>query len=148
MSPGSKARLPPHPTRDKIVAALRASPEPLSSSRLARIIGATVGATAYHVHALERVGVIELVREGRDGPGAVENFFALRADSADAPLIDHAFHLLMACDALTAERPDGTLTGVAIDHALRIDLDNVLAAIKPSVDAAVGKWLARAHRQR
>jgi DNA-binding transcriptional ArsR family regulator len=124
------------------VAALGASSEALSPTQIAGIIGTSLGATAYHVRVLERVGVVELVREGRVR-GAIEHFFGLAADRDDSTWTDRASQLLGACDALTVTLPGGHVTIVEIDRRLRADLDELLATIKPSVDGAVSDWLVR-----
>jgi Helix-turn-helix domain len=55
--------LRPHPARDAILDAMRQHGAPMSPVQLARITGATLGSTAYHVRTLATAGVIELVGE-------------------------------------------------------------------------------------
>ena len=59
-----------HPLRVRILALL--DERAASPVELAGWLGATLGTTAYHVRTLERIGLIELVRETRVR-GAVEH---------------------------------------------------------------------------
>src|SRR3954468_12506739 len=61
-----------HPLRVRILALL--DERTASPVELAAWLGATLGTTAYHVRTLERVGLIELVRETRVR-GAVEHHY-------------------------------------------------------------------------
>jgi len=61
-----------HPLRVRILALL--DERPASPVELARWLGASLGTTAYHVRTLERMGLIELIRETRVR-GAVEHHY-------------------------------------------------------------------------
>lgn len=61
-----------HPLRVRILALL--DERAASPVELARWLGAALGTTAYHVRTLERIGLIELVRETRVR-GAVEHHY-------------------------------------------------------------------------
>jgi DNA-binding transcriptional ArsR family regulator len=61
-----------HPLRVRILALL--DERAASPVELARWLGASLGTTAYHVRTLERIGLIELVRETRVR-GAVEHHY-------------------------------------------------------------------------
>src|SRR3954468_9098512 len=61
-----------HPLRVRILALLEE--RTASPVELAGRLGATLGTTAYHVRTLERIGLIELVRETRVR-GAVEHHY-------------------------------------------------------------------------
>ena len=61
-----------HPLRVRILALL--DERPASPVELATWLGATLGTTAYHVRTLERIGLIELIRETRVR-GAVEHHY-------------------------------------------------------------------------
>src|SRR4051812_20383039 len=61
-----------HPLRVRILALL--DERTASPVELAGWLGATLGTTAYHVRTLERIGLIELVRETRVR-GAVEHHY-------------------------------------------------------------------------
>jgi DNA-binding transcriptional ArsR family regulator len=65
-----------HPLRVRILALL--DERAASPVELAGWLGATLGTTAYHVRTLERIGLIELVRETRVR-GAVEHHYRSRA---------------------------------------------------------------------
>jgi DNA-binding transcriptional ArsR family regulator len=125
--------LRPHPIRDAIVDALRSSPEPLSPTRLSRLTGNTIGATAYHVRTLVSAGILELADEGRIR-GAVEHFYALAPDERIGEWESSVEKLQAACDALTIPDPAGGLpTYVVLDAQARDELQAVLEKIKPSV---------------
>lgn len=94
-----------HPARDAILDAMRQYGGPISPSQLARVTGASVGATAYPVRTLLAAEVIELVGEGRVR-GAVEHFYTLVAD-VDHPALDPVRQLLGLCGGLTVPDPDG-----------------------------------------
>jgi DNA-binding transcriptional ArsR family regulator len=99
--------LRPHPTRDQILDVMRSYGEPISPTQLARILGAPLGSTAYHVRTLVSAGVVELADEGRVR-GAVEHFYALvPGEEEQVRLNDPITQLLNLCGALTQPDPSG-----------------------------------------
>ncbi|MCW2985256.1 MAG: winged helix-turn-helix transcriptional regulator [Conexibacter sp.] len=127
-----------HPTRERIVDALRSAGVPLSPARLSEVTGETLGATAYHVRTLRDAGIVVMADEGRVR-GAVEHFYALAADEdATADWNDPVAKLQAACDALTLPNPRGGLPSPAsLDEHARDELVALLDKIRPKVHKIV-----------
>jgi DNA-binding transcriptional ArsR family regulator len=136
--------LRPHPMRDQILDVMRSYGKPISPTQLARITGATLGSTAYHVRTLEAAGVIALAEEGRVR-GAVEHFFSIVSDAQEARMSDPVMDLLGLCDLLTVPDPDGGYPHpVVLDEQARRDIEALIEKAEPRVRAIVEAALARA----
>jgi DNA-binding transcriptional ArsR family regulator len=142
-----RERLRPHPARDQILDAMRSYGEPISPTQLARITGATLGSTAYHVRTLVEAGVVELADEGRVR-GAVEHFYALVPGAEeDLPSTDPLTQLLRLCGALTVPAADGGYPRPSVlDDLARERLLAVLDRLRPEVHQIVVASMARAER--
>ncbi|WP_445148685.1 helix-turn-helix domain-containing protein [Baekduia sp. Peel2402] len=138
--------LRPHPARDQILGVMRNYGKPLSPTQIARITGASLGATAYHVRTLEEAGQLELADEGRVR-GAVEHFYTL-IDGADTPpASDPARLLLSSCGALTVPDPEGGYPRpTVIDDPARDELRELIDELAPKVRAIAAAANARARR--
>jgi DNA-binding transcriptional ArsR family regulator len=135
--------LRPHPTRDKIVDAMRSYGEPISPTRLSEVTGNTLGAVAYHVRTLLAAGVVVLAEEGRVR-GAVEHFYALVPDN-EADLNDPLVGLQKLCGALTLPNPDGGYPiPVPLDDEARAQLQKILDTARPKVQRIVRETAKRA----
>jgi DNA-binding transcriptional ArsR family regulator len=130
----SYGRLRSHPVRDLIVDAMRSYGRPVSATRLAEILGRTVGSVAYHVRQLEDAGVVSFVEKGRV-QGALEHFFALASDEVDVG--DRSVELQKLCDALTLPSEDGNPEVVELDETAREELQALVAAVRPKVRRVV-----------
>jgi DNA-binding transcriptional ArsR family regulator len=105
-----------HPVRARAMAMLRE--RQASPAELSNWLGTTLGATAYHVRTLHRLGLIELVAEGRVR-GAVEHFYrAVQLpdhQAGDNPVLDQA-HADAVLTMLEARLRPVTAAG-GLDHA-------------------------------
>jgi DNA-binding transcriptional ArsR family regulator len=139
-----RATLRPHPTRDQIVDVMCSYGKPISPTQLARIIGGSLGSTAYHVRTLVDAGIIELADEGRVR-GAVEHFYAPVRDAPDVERAGRVTALLALCGALTV--PDGKggypRTTAIDDDALR-QLGGLIDKLEPKVRQIASASTARA----
>lgn len=127
--------LRPHPARDQILGVMRNYGKPLSPTQIARITGASLGATAYHVRTLEEAGQVELADEGRVR-GAVEHFYTLVDGAVAPPASDPARQLLSSCGALTVPDPDGGYPRpTVIDESARDELRLIIEELAPKVQA-------------
>jgi DNA-binding transcriptional ArsR family regulator len=134
--------LRPHPTRDKIVDAMRTYGEPISPTRLSEVTGDTLGAVAYHVRTLRAAGVVVLAEEGRVR-GAVEHFYALVPDN-EADLNDPLVGLQKLCGVLTLPNADGGYpVEVALDAEARAALQKILDGVRPKVQRIVKETAKR-----
>lgn len=140
--------LRPHPARDAILDAMRQYGRPISPTQLARISGATLGSTAYHVRALLQAGIVELADEARVR-GAVEHFYRL-IDGAEAVVsTDSIRQLLGLCGALTVPNPDGGYPIPSeVDAVARAELGEVLDSVRPQVQKIAAASTARVRRAR
>jgi DNA-binding transcriptional ArsR family regulator len=134
--------LRPHPTRDKIVDAMRSYGEPISPTRLSEVTGSTLGAVAYHVRTLLAAGVVVLAEEGRVR-GAVEHFYALEPDN-EADLNDPLVGLQKLCGVLTLPSADGGYpVEVPLDAEARAALQKLLDGVRPKVQRIVKETAKR-----
>lgn len=140
--------LRPHLARDAILDAMRQHGEPISPTQLARITGATLGSTAYHVRMLLAAEVIELAGEKRGVRGAIEHFYTLIADATASP--DAIRQLLSLCGALTVHHSDGNGYPVSseIDDEAQADLQALLGNLRLQVQQIAAASTARARRRR
>jgi DNA-binding transcriptional ArsR family regulator len=130
-----RGSLRPHPLRDQILDVMRSYGEPISPTQLARITGATLGSTAYHVRTLVSAGVVELADEGRVR-GAVEHFYALvpTDDAGEVRLTDPVTLLLSLCGALTQPDPAGGYPRrTVLDDEARARLSALIGKVTPQV---------------
>jgi DNA-binding transcriptional ArsR family regulator len=74
-----------HPVRVRILDVLQQ--HPASPTELSKSLGTTLGATAYHVRTLHKLGLIKLVEERRRG-GAVEHYYRAKQLSTALDTID------------------------------------------------------------
>jgi DNA-binding transcriptional ArsR family regulator len=131
--PKRRAALRPHPARDQIIEVMRSYGRPISPTRLSKVTGATLGSVAYHVRTLVAAGVVELADEGRVR-GAVEHFYALVPDGAEAEVVDPITTLLGLCGALTVPAPQGDFPRpTELDDKARAELERVLTRLRPQV---------------
>ena len=138
-----RATLRPHPVRDKIIDVMRSYGKPISPTQVHRIIGGTLGSTAYHVRTLVSAGVVELADEGR-ARGAVEHFYALVHDEQEARLVDPVGQLLGLCDALTVPAADGGYPSpTVLDAPAREELQRLIGWLRPEVRDIVAAATAR-----
>jgi DNA-binding transcriptional ArsR family regulator len=141
------ATLRPHPARDQILDVMRAYGKPISPTQLARVTGASLGSTAYHVRTLTSAGVIELADEGRVR-GAVEHFYALTQSENEAPLSDPIQQLLSLCGALTVTNPEGGYPmPVVLDDEGRANLRALLKQLQPKVRKIAAESTSRAPKR-
>lgn len=139
--------LRPHPARDQILGVMRSYGKPLSPTQIARITGASLGATAYHVRTLEEAGQVELADEGRVR-GAVEHFYTLVDGAATPPATDPARLLLSSCGALTVPDPAGGYPRpTVIDDSARTELRALIDELAPKVQAIAAASNARVRRR-
>jgi DNA-binding transcriptional ArsR family regulator len=132
-----RSTLRPHPARDQIIEIMRSYGEPISPTRLAKVTGSTLGSIAYHVRTLVAAGVVVLAEEGRVR-GAVEHFYALAPEEANAALSDPVVTLLGLCNALTIPSDDGDLPRPAVlDDRAREELRTILEHLRPQVQGVV-----------
>jgi predicted transcriptional regulator len=135
--------LRPHPTRDAIVDFMRSYGMPVSPTRIAEVLGPTLGSIAYHVRVLHEAGVVELTGEGR-ARGAVEHYYSLVADNK-ADLNDPLVGLQKLCGVLTLPTTDGAFPQpVGLDQSAREQMTNVLKEIQPRVRRIIEGAAARA----
>lgn len=140
--------LRPHPAREQILDVMGRHGAPISPVQLARITGAPLGSTAYHVRVLARAGMIEPAGEQRGIRGSTEHFYTLVADDSSAS--DAVRQLLRLCGALTVHHVDGGGYPVATeldDHA-RAKLEALLKGLRPRVQQIATMSTARVRRQR
>jgi hypothetical protein len=144
----SRRVLRPHPARDAIVDVMRQHGAPMSPVQLARITGATLGSTAYHVRTLVAAGVIEPAGEERGVRGSTEHFYKL-VDGNPASS-DMFRQLLGLCGALTVRHADGGGYPVSteLDGGARADLQALLDGLRPQVQQIAAVSTARVRRQR
>jgi DNA-binding transcriptional ArsR family regulator len=138
--------LRPHPTRDRVLDLLRAHGHPLSPTQMARILGTSLSATAYHVRTLHEAGVLELCDEvgGGSRRGAVEHFYGL-VDERDSHIESRAPRILALAESLTmAPEPGALPLPVPIDEVLDDELSAILADVAPRVQAAARRAVLRA----
>jgi DNA-binding transcriptional ArsR family regulator len=145
----TKKTMRPHPARDQIVDVMRSYGKPISPTQLARVTGASIGSTAYHVRTLLEAGIVELVDEGRVR-GAVEHFYTLVPGNAGAlELVDPVVGLMNLCGALTVPDPKGGYPQPGVlDDLARARLNAVLARVRPIVQQVVTESTARANAPR
>jgi DNA-binding transcriptional ArsR family regulator len=124
----------PHPSRDKIVDAMRAYGRPLSPTQLSEIIGQSLGATAYHVRALFSAGVVDLAGEGRAW-GTEGRFYVLIEYTArEVPFFGSVEQLLVLAGATTVPAVDGGYPSPAVvDEQARSELIDIVNTITPEV---------------
>ena len=123
--------LRPHPARNQIIDVMRSYGQPISPTQLSKIIGFSLGSTAYHVRTLVSAGVVTLQEEGRVR-GAVEHFYALA--SGDADLVDKDEQLLRFAGALTVPADDGGYpVPTILDARARKELARVQDRIVPRI---------------
>lgn len=140
--------LRPHPARDAILDTMRQYGKPISPSQLARVTGATLGSTAYHVRTLLAAEMIELVDEERVR-GAVEHFYTLLAGTEAAAPIDTARQLLRVCGALTVPGPSGGHpVRTELDEDARSELGALLEGLCPQVQRIAAASTGRVRRGR
>jgi hypothetical protein len=144
----TRRALRPHPARDAILDVMRRYGEPISPTQLARITGATLGSTAYHVRTLLTAEIIESAGEERGVRGSIEHFYKLVAD--DDASADWVRQLLGLCGALTVHHADGAGYPVPseIDSDGRAELDALLDRLRPQVQQIAAASTARARRKR
>jgi DNA-binding transcriptional ArsR family regulator len=136
-----RASLRPHLARDQILDAMRSYGKPITPGQIARISGATLGSTAYHVRVLHQAGLIELEDEGRVR-GAVEHFYVIAPE--EETLTDPVTQLLNLCDALTVPDPAGGYPRPTIlDDTSRAELHGMIEAITPRVQEVALKSTER-----
>jgi hypothetical protein len=140
--------LRPHPAREQILGVMGRHGAPISPAQLARITGATLGSTAYHVRALAAAEVIEPAGEQRGVRGSVEHFYTLVADEAASP--EAVRRLLGLCGALTVRHADGGGYPVAteLDDDARIELEALLDRLCPQVQQIAAASTARVRDKR
>jgi hypothetical protein len=137
-----------HPARDAILDTMRQYGKPISPTQLARVTGATLGSTAYHVRTMLAAGMIELVDEARVR-GTVEHFYTLPAGTEAAAPIDAARQLLSVCGALTVPGPDGGYpVPTELDEDAHAELEALLDGLRPQVQQIAAASTARARRGR
>jgi DNA-binding transcriptional ArsR family regulator len=129
-----RATMRPHPSRDKIVDAMRVYGRPLSPTQLSKIIGQPLGATAYHVRALFSAGVVDLADNGRVWRAA-ERFYVLVENSGrGVPLSGLAEQLLLLTGATTVPAADGGYPSPAVvDEQALFELTEIINTITPEV---------------
>lgn len=144
----SRRALRPHPAREQILDVMRQHGAPISPVQLARITGATVGSTAYHVRTLAAAEVIEPAGQQRGVRGSIEHFYKLVADDAASP--DAVRQLLGLCSALTVRHCDGGGYPVSteIDDDAHTELEVLLDALRPQVQQIAAASTARVRRKR
>jgi len=140
--------LRPHPSRDAILDAMSQYGRPISPTQLARITGASLGATAYHVRTLVAAEIVELAHEGRVR-GAVEHFYRMVADADHPASLDPVRQLLGVCGALTVPDPEGSFpTPSEIDAEARAELAEIVDKLRPWVQEIAAASTARVRRER
>jgi hypothetical protein len=132
--------LRPHPTRDKIVDAMRSHGRPISPTRVAEIIGTGIGPTAYHFRKLVSAGYLRPAGEGRVR-GSVEHFYELIPENSE--LVAPEELLLRAASTLTVASEDGYPTMAVLDE----DAKALLAAELEQIVPRVREIVADSHRR-
>jgi hypothetical protein len=115
---------------------------PISTTELARLVGQSLGATAHHVRALARQGLIEWAGERRVR-GALQTFYvpsdagmlALRA-----PRIEALLTLFGTSSMLVDE---GSSAAVELDEGAHEELRRVIEDLRPRVERIVAAAAAR-----
>ncbi len=133
--------LRPHPTRDKIVDAMRSHGRPISPTRVAEIIGRGVGPTSYHFRKLADAGHLRLAGEGRGGRGSVEHFYELVPGNSE--LVAPEELLLKAASTLTVASEEGYPAMAVLDEQAKA----LLAAEVKKIVPRVRKIVTDAHRR-
>jgi DNA-binding transcriptional ArsR family regulator len=144
----SRRTLRPHPAREQILDVMRRHGAPISPVQLARVTGASLGSTAYHVRALAAAGVIEPAGEQRGIRGSTEHFYAMVVeDPASSEVLRQ---MLGLCGALTVRHADGDGLPVAteLDDDGCADLEVLLDGLRPQVQQIAAVSTARVRRQR
>ncbi|HET6506929.1 MAG TPA: hypothetical protein VFG42_09080 [Baekduia sp.] len=139
--------LRPHPARDLILDAMRRYGEPMSPAELARITGATLGSTAYHVQALLVAEVIESAGERPGVRGLPEHLYMLIADD---PTPTHSVQrLLSLCGATMVSDPEGRYPIPSrLDDDARAELEALLDRLRLQVLQIAAASTARVRRWR
>ncbi|WP_445152227.1 hypothetical protein [Baekduia sp. Peel2402] len=139
--------LRPHPARDLILDAMRRHGEPMSPTELARITGATLGSTAYHVQVLLVAEVIEPAGERPGVRGLPEHLYVLIADD---PTPAHSVQrLLSLCGATMVPDPEGRYpVPRQLDGDARAELEALLDRLRSQVQQIAAASTARVRRQR
>lgn len=140
-----RATMRPHPSRDKIVDAMRAYGRPLSPTQLSKAIGQPLGATAYHVRTLFSAGVVDLAGNGR-GWRAAERFYVLVENAGEElPPCDAVEQLLVLAGATTVPVADGGYPSLAVvDEQALFELIEIINTIRPEVRELVAASTERA----
>jgi DNA-binding transcriptional ArsR family regulator len=134
--------LRPHPTRDRVLDAMRAYGRPISPRQLAMVLEISLGSIAYHVRTLRDAGLVVLEDVGRVR-GVIERFYVL-VDDGDSHVADRGFTLLSLCNASTVKPRSGSMPiPVTMDDELRAELKTLLARIEPSVRTAAHRAVTR-----
>ena len=140
-----RATMRPHPSRDKIVDAMRAYGRPLSPTQLSKIIGQPLGATAYHVRTLFSAGVVDLAGNGRVWRAAERFYVLVEHGSEEVPLGDLAEQLLVLAGATTVPAADGGYPSLAVmDEQALSELTAIISTITPEVRELVAASTERA----
>lgn len=121
--------------------------QPTSTTDLARITGETLGATAHHVRALSRNGMLEWAGERR-ARGALQTFYTISEAGREAlrePRIDA---LLTLFGAFVVPRGGRLVRSVDLDDQARDQLHAIIERLRPEVAAIIEAATQRSRRPR
>lgn len=105
---------------------------PISTTELARVVDQTLGATAHHVRALARQGLIEWADEQRVR-GALQTFYVISEAGLRALRVPRAEALLMLYGGVPALLDDGRTTAVRLDEIAHEELRRLIEEMRPRV---------------
>jgi hypothetical protein len=143
-TPQHRRTLRPHPTRDKIVDAMRSHGRPISPTRVAEIIGVGVGPTSYHCRKLVSAGHLRPAGEGRVR-GSIEHFYELVPENSE--LVAPEELLVRAANALTVASEEGYPVMAVLDEQARALLATELEQVVPRVRKIVKDAHGRAAKR-
>lgn len=119
--------------------------QPASTTDLARITDETLGATAHHVRALARAGLLDWAGERR-ARGALQTFYVVSDAGRAALRVPRVDALLTLYGAFTAPG-DGRIACVDdLDEQACADLRHVIERLRPEVTAIVSDAMRRSRR--
>jgi predicted ArsR family transcriptional regulator len=128
--------------RQRIILSIMAEcGRPISTTELARIVGQTLGATAHHVRALARRGLIEWAGERRVR-GAMQTFYVV-TEHGTAALKRPRLDALMTLFGVVPTDGDRLLPIPDFDAEARAELQALVAELRPRVERILAGAVAR-----
>lgn len=108
VSPGTAAEPVPESTRDRVLAALRSSTEPLNVRAVAGIVGLHLNTARFHLDVLVARGLASSATEDRGTPGRPRHLYAAaeRSHSTEEGRPSHQLLALILSSALLRHAPE------------------------------------------